>query len=378
MRIYSPSAASAVLHIADALGAAASADVRADSKGRALSPEGVLWAAYAGRIAEGGHAAAAARLAGIPRAHRLGVRADSMYLAGDLVDRASTATTVPQRPNAIAAAIPVDRITPYAESWTAVTSEDNGMASAYRLGQRDVNQVGYSLSETVLPVQMFAIDVVEHFGAAQQRQIAQSEAARAAGSQAEQMRRATYAHLRAHNALLVEGLDGFGGKSLADLDVYRATANATFDGDAANADDALSEVMRLIQYIPEKSEGSAPAPNTLIVPRAPFNALTRSPNFEAGGPGLAMQAVRSILDSEGISQVIFADELSGKGKDGGDLAIFFNRDDPTSLKQKLGIAPAPALTFDREGDRVTRILSSSGGLWSENGAATLLATLPTS
>jgi hypothetical protein len=107
-------------------------------------------------------------------------------------------------------------------------------------------------------------------------------------------------------------------------------------------------------------------------------ALEQSSNFEAGAPRLAQQAVASILSGAGITQIVYADRLQGQGEGGGDLAIFFNRDDPTSLRQKIGIAPAPLLTFDREGDRVTRFISSSGGLWTESGSATLLATLPVS
>jgi len=372
MRILTPSAGSLRHHIEDALTSPEATERRADGEGRPFSAAGQLWARYlAGVPAE-----ARPMLGRVPATGRLSLRADSMYLAGDLVDRASTFTTVPNRPNNLAQSIPADPITPWAESWTAVTAEDNGMASAFKPGSRDVQQVGYSLSETVLPVQMFAIDVVEHFGAAQQRQIAQSAAARAAGSQAEQQRRAIYAHLAAHDSLLLSGLAGFGGRSLADLDCYRETAAATYDGAPSNADDALSEVLRLARYAEVTSQGAAISPNTLIAPRRALYALERSSNFEAGGPGMAQQAVASILSGAGITQVVYADRLQGQGESGGDLAIFFNRDDPRSLRQKIGIAPAPLLTFDREGDRVTRFISSTGGLWTEDGSATLLATLP--
>lgn len=352
--------------VADAL-ADVPADVRADSQGRPLSPGGQLWGRYLASVPDDARPA----LQGVPASVKLALRADSMYLAGDLVDRASTFTTIPQRVNALAQSIPVQRITPFAETWTAVTSKDSGMAKVMKTGSEDLGSVGYDLDEQAMPVVMFGIDVVEAFGEAERRQIAQSEAARAAGSQAEQQRRALYAHLAAHNGALLSGINGVGIRSLQDVPCLQSTGSATYDGTSSNADEALSEFREMLDLIPEESEGTAPAPDTMFCTRRYFNGLSRFANFEAGGPGLSEQAVQSILSGAGITQVVFADELKDFGGSNADLVLLFNRADPRSLRQRIGIEPGPIGSFSERLARHTRFGSSTGGLWSELTSSTL-------
>ncbi len=144
--------------------AASIADLpRADSKGAAFGESALLWGRHLAKIRGDArdparHGLAAQLAAAAFRAqYAPDHRADAAsFFANDLVDRDSTITIRPQRPNAVLGAVPVDNVQPWMESWTAKFGEDAGVAAPYRKGSTDTRLVNGSVTEEIRPMMMFA------------------------------------------------------------------------------------------------------------------------------------------------------------------------------------------------------------------------------
>lgn len=356
---------------------------RADAKGHDLDVAGVLWAAHLKRIHGGEKRADAASVARQSLASQLAasafrgpngmtVRADSThFFADDLVDRDQRVTIRPQRPNALLGGIPIDPVQPWAESWTAKSGEDSGVAVPWRKGSADTQVVDYSVNEELRPMMMFRADVVENVGDAEQNALASHDF----GSQAEQTRRALEAHAKAHNTGLLSGVAGFAGYHLGNIPGVLRQVSATIYG-SATANDALSEFKAVIDEIPEKGDGAYVAPDTMLVTQRMLNRVGSYVAFVNGGTEFSDRMVRDLLSSKGITNIVIANELKNFGGANKDGMVLFNASDADSLKQKMGLRPAPVKTFDNGPAlaRQTAFLSGFGGLYARKGGSVLIYT----
>lgn len=353
---------------------------RADSAGRALGTSGILWDAYIRRVARADEQAARVLSEQLQRS---GIdhhdRADATtFLQGDLIDRGSRVFYVPQRRNTLFETLPVHNVQAWAESWTAVAANEAGVAKPWDKGSTDSYTVDASLDEDLRPMMMFRSDVDELYGDAQQRAIS-SAAARDVYSQARQQARALEAHAKAHNAGLLGGVAGFKGYSLVGANkipgMLDRTSTVTYGDDTSGQIDAqLRELALTIELIPEESEGTVYAPDTMMCTQRFLNRVGTHPNFEAGGTAMSMEVVRNFLQSKGITQVIIADELRNLGGTSNvDGVLFYNRTEETSLRQVLGLRPAPVATGKVDPlTEKTVFLSGFGGLYAELAGSVLL------
>lgn len=356
---------------------------RADSRGLPLSVEAALWAAYVGRV-QGDQRADTADLGGHSRYQlaqtiatqfaRTGidVRADaSMFFADDLTDRDATVLVRPQRPNALVASIPVAQVTPWATHWSAKYAESAGVAKPWTPGSEDANVVDFDVSEDKRPMIMFRMDTAEYVGDAEQRALSEQQF----GDQSDQLNEATMAHVRAHNSLLLSGVAGFAGYSLQTLPgALRVVSSTVYGQGGTAADTALAEFRAQLQLIAEQSDGTMPAPDTLLITQRQYNAIGGYFNFAAGGEGTSDRLFRDLLSSRGITNVRICNELKDYGGTGFDAMVLFNGADPNSLRQKLGLRPAPVKTFEMGLSTRTALLSSTGGLYAKMPGSVLIYT----
>jgi len=367
------------------IGAAASiADLpRADSKGAALGESGLLWGRHLAKIRgdsrdPGRHGLAAQLAAAAFRAQNApDHRADAAsFFANDLVDRDSTITIRPQRPNAVLGAIPVDNVRPWMESWTAKYGEDAGVAVPYRKGSTDTRLVNGAVTEEIRPMMMFRIDARENFGDSEQAAISGVDF----NSQAEDTRRALEAHAKAHNEGLVEGVAGFAGYHLGNLPGVLRVASTTDYGTTA-VDTALPEFRDILLKIPTDGDGTFPSPDTILLTQRMMNRIGGYLAFAQGGTEFSDRLVRELFTSNGISRVVICNELKNRNANGAvtagtDMVVLFNSASPDSLRQKVGLRPAPVKTFDVELDRQTAFLSGFGGLYAKLGGSVLIYSAP--
>jgi len=352
---------------------------RADSKGAALGESALLWGRHLARIRgdsrDPKRHGLASRLSEMAFKSRTSPdhRADAAnYFANDLVDRDTTITIRPQRPNAVLGAVPVDNVQPWMEYWTDKTGEDAGVAVPYRKGSTDTRFVNGKVDETLHPMMMFRIDAREYFGDAQQAAISGVDF----NDQANDTRRALEAHAKAHNKGLVEGVAGFGGYHLGNLPgVLRVTSTTEYGTTAA--DTALAEFRRILLKIPTDGNDTFPAPDTAIITQRMLNEVGGYLAFSQGGTEFSDRLVRELFSSRGISRVVVANELKDRNANGvvtagTDMMVLFNSADPGSLRQKVGLRPAPVKTFDVELDRQTAFLSGFGGLYAKLGGSVLI------
>jgi len=352
--------------------------VRADSKGRDLDVSGILWGRYLTRVrgqrADAMRAGLASRLSSVAfrGANAMDVRADSAhFFALDLVDRAERITVRPQRPNALLAGIPVDPVTPWAKSCTAKFGEDSGVAIPWTKGSTETRLVDYSVTEEERQMMLFRIDTRDVIGDDEERALAGLDF----GSPAEQMRRALEAHYKAHNAGLLSGVTGFSGYHLGNLPgILRRVSTTTYGSTAA--DTAPAEIKVVLQQIPEQAGQTMPAPDTAIISPRLWNRLGSYINFAGGGSAFSEEMVRTLLSDRGIRNIVMAAELQDYGASLTDAMLLFNGSDPDSLKQKIGLRPAPVKTFDNGPalSRQTAVLSGFGGLYAAKGGSVLLYT----
>lgn len=358
---------------------------RADSRGAAFDEAGLLWARHLSRVRGDGRnpqrAGLASRLAGLvsrgPTA--IDVRADSAsFFANDLIDRDSTITVRPQRPNAVLGGIPVDNVTPWANSWTAKYGEDAGVAIPWRKGSSETRIVDGTVDEDVRPMMLFRIDSVENIGDAEQAAMTGVDF----GSQANDTRRALEAHAKAHNAGLVSGVAGFGGYHLGNLPgVLRRTSTTEYGTTAA--DTALAEFRNVLLQIPTDSDNAMPAPDTMLVTQRFMNQIGSYLAFSQGGTEFSEELIKRLLSGMGISKVVICNELrnlnaNGAATAGTDMTVLFNSASPDSLRQKVGLRPAPVKTFDNGPAlaRQTAFLSGFGGLYAKLGGSVLIYSAP--
>lgn len=360
--------------------AASIADLpRADSKGAAFGESALLWGRHLAKIRGDArdparHGLAAQLAAAAFRAqYAPDHRADAAsFFANDLVDRDSTITIRPQRPNAVLGAVPVDNVQPWMESWTAKFGEDAGVAAPYRKGSTDTRLVNGSVTEEIRPMMMFRIDARENFGDAQQAAISGVDF----NSQAEDTRRALEAHAKAHNAGLVSGVAGFAGYHLGNLPGVLRVASTTEYGTTA-VDTALPEFRRILLQIPTDGDSTFPSPDTILITQRMLNQIGGYLAFAQGGTEFSDRLLRELFSSNGISRVVVCNELKNLNANGAvtagtDMVVLFNSASPDSLRQKVGLRPAPVKTFDVELDRQTAFLSGFGGLYAKLGGSVLI------
>jgi hypothetical protein len=232
------------------------------------------------------------------------------------------------------------------------------------------------VDETLHPMMMFRIDSREYFGDAQQAAISGVDF----NDQANDTRRALEAHAKAHNAGLVEGVAGFGGYHLGNLPgVLRVTSTTEYGTTAA--DTALAEFRRILLKIPTDGNDTFPAPDTAIITQRMLNEVGGYLAFSQGGTEFSDRLVRELFSSRGISRVVVANELKDRNANGvvtagTDMVVLFNSASPDSLRQKVGLRPAPVKTFDVELDRQTAFLSGFGGLYAKLGGSVLIYSAP--
>jgi hypothetical protein len=348
-----------------------SAVPRADAKGHPLTESGLLTYGYLRRIREA-RADSADLIQPSILGARIDYRADSTtFFADALVAKDATVTFTPQRENALVASIPVDRVPAAAESWTARYAQMEGVAKPFQRGSTDAYIITGSAREEIRPMMMLRVDTVEHYGDAERASFAGGDVAI---TQADEAREAIQAHLRAHNQALLSGIAGFGGYHLGNLPgALRKTSTAVFGTLGSGVvDAALAEFRAVIQAIPEESNGTMPAPDTMLITRRGLNRLGSYIAFEAGGSGYSQRLVSDFLSAEGITQIALCDELRNFGGALVDGMTLFNRANPGSLRQKLGLAPAPVKSFDADLGRRTAYLSSLGGLYAKLGGSVLV------
>lgn len=363
--------------------ASASNAPRADSKGNPLSESALLWAHHIARVRgdarndERGRLAVRLASMAFKGASAVDVRADaSSFFANDLVDRATTITVRPQRPNAVLGAIPVDNVRPWAESWTAKYGEDAGSAVPYRKGSTDTRYVNGAVSEEIRPMMLFRADTRDEIGDAEQAAMSGVDF----NSQAEDTRRALEAHAKAHNEGLVSGVAGFGGYHLGNLPGVLRVASTTEYGTTA-VDTALPEFRKILLQIPTDSDDAMPAPDTILITQRMLNQVGGYLAFAQGGTEFSGRLVRELFSSTGISNVVICNEIKNKNANGvatpgTDMMVLFNAANPGSLRQKVGLRPAPVKTFDADLGRQTAFLSGFGGLHASLGGSVLIYSAP--
>ena len=143
---------------------------------------------------------------------------------------------------------------------------------------------------------------------------------------------------------------------------------------AATGDDVLEDLDEAALEISEASDGTMPAPDTVMVGRILLNTLRRKYNFAAGGPGAIGPAFEQILAMHGITQVQIADELNGFAGAGTGAMVFYNRASDLSLRHALGMRPAPVHTYTGARGDVTVYAGCTGGIVVPNGQAAYIRT----
>lgn len=303
-------------------------------------------------------------------------RADSAYYEGDLTaPLRDEPFERPQRDRMLLTSIPIESVPAGQEYYTARFEDLKGRAAIYTPGDEAPPRADVERTEQPRRKMHAAWNCISQDWLGSLR-----DGFAGRDNSGARRRAAILAHEQLWNDALqngVAGLDYWGLKAATGLPALRETGAVTYG--SATADQAFADFEQTLQRIPEVSEGTNDAPDTIMFTRRIWNRLISYQNYVAGGNSNAIAILRAKLSQYGISQVVVADELRNYGGSNVDALVLSNRaSDDQRLRHVMGLTPAPIRTVQTTSGDVTVFASISGGLYAPIAGSTYIKTIPVS